>query len=323
MPNSPLSHEATRRPSQAANTMQPSAKPVTGPQTQSYRFSDQRLIQHFEIAIASSASIDALLANIARIVSDQSDCLGLWACQANEQGEFGSPRLLSQPEGDALWEVIEDHARQMIQRVTRTRQICSSPIRSKSNTSLVVAPVSSDLDQSTPVHLVLLGCFSGERQSVLRQQWLVGLASQAIARWHQYRLLKHQENKTRSLNDTIGLVHSLDQTTSLSEAAVVVVNHLRRLSQADQVAFSFCERPGVGKLQAVSDVEHVDFHSESGKITSNACNQAILLGQPLCFPATKQEHSAGLLALDKYCKSNGFEACLNLPLKTDDGRTIV
>ena len=321
MPNLPTNNPPLRQPVNILNVEQPKLTDVA-PASASYRFSDQRLIQNFELAIASSATMDTLLSSVSQIVSDQGDCLGLWACQANADGEFGSPQLLSQPEGTALWEVIEDQAREMIQRVTKTRQICSSPIRSKTQTSLVVAPVSPDVDQSKPIQLALLGCFSGENQSVLRQQWLVGLVSQTIARWHQHRSLRVQEIKTRSLSDAIGLVNSLDQTTSVSDASVVVVNHLRRLCQADQVAVSFCERPKTGNLKAVSDVEQVDLNSESGKIINNACNQAINLGKPVCYPPSDGDHSAELLALEKYCRSNGFEACMNLPLTTEDGRSI-
>lgn len=322
MSNPQSNIDSGRRPVNVVNVAQLANASGSKSETSRYRFSDQRLIQHFELAIAHSGSIDALLSSVAHIVSDQGDCLGLWACQANAEGEFGSPHLLTQPEGNALWEVVEDHAREMIKRVTRTRQICSSPIRSESNTSLVVAPVSTDVDQSQPVQLVLLGCFAGENQSVLRQQWLVGLVAQTIARWQERRLLKHQELKNRSLNDAIGLIHSLDQTTSVSEASVVVVNHIRRMCQSAEVAISVCDRPGVGRLAAVSDVEQVDLHSESSKITGTACDQAIISGQSLCYPAPEGDPSPGLLALEKFCKANGLEACINLPLNAEDGRTI-
>lgn len=295
---------------------------ASNPQTSTYRFTDQRLIQHFELAIANSPTLDALLANVTRVVSDQGDCLGLWVCQANEVGEFGSPHVLSQPEGEALWTVVQDHAGEMIERVARTRQICSSPLRSDTESSLVVAPISPDVEQQKPIQLILIGCFSSLKQSVLRQQWLVGLVAQTISRWHELRLLKVQETKNRSLTDTIGLMHALDQSNGIEEAAVVIVNQLRRLCQTDQVAIGICDRPKRSKLVAISDVEQIDLHSESIKITANACNQSVVRGNTIIFPNPDGEPCAELLAMEKFCKSNGFEACLNIPLKTQQGRVL-
>jgi hypothetical protein len=300
--------------------------PTRRPEADAYQFADLQIVQQCDVAVANSPTIDSLLGSVARIVSDQSDCLGLWACQQNENGDFGSAHNLSEPDAQALWTVVEDHARKMILRVAKTRQICSSPIRSQTQTELVVAPITTNVDLDSPIRLVLIGCFSAAKQSVLRHQWLIGLISQTISRWHQHRALKHLETKSRSLNDTIGLVHALDQTGNISEASMVMANHLRRICQAEQVAISFSEPMGTGKpkgtLQSVSDVENVDLSSESNKIINNACNQAIISGQTICYPSPDANHSPALLALDKYCKSNVFESCINVPLITDDGRTI-
>ncbi len=289
-----------------------------------YRFTDQRIIQHFEVAAANSATIDQLLSNLATIVTHQSECLGLWACQRNGNGEFGSAHLLTDPDSASLWTAVEDHACEMMERVARTRQICSSPIRSTSRSELVVAPVCSEIEaeEQTPVHLVLIGCFSAEQESVLRLQWLLGLASQTIARWQQHRNLKHQETRIRSLTDTMGLIHSLDQTTSIPEASLVITNHLRRLCKSEQVAISFCDTKGNSRLAAISDVEQIDLSCESNKLISHANQQTLLTGHELCYPAGDTANSPALLALEKYCKANSVESCINLPLVTSDNRTI-
>lgn len=301
------------------------------PEVTQHQFSDQQIAQRLETTIVASETIDQLLKNISQIVMDQSDCMALWACQANEAGEFGSAHLLTQSEGDALWPGIEDRAREMINRVSETRQICSLTLTSQLNAELVVAPISSDVQGKAPIRLVLIGFFSSEDQSVLRQQWLAALASQTISRWLQHRSLKHQEVKSRSLSDAIGLIRSLDQTTRISDASVVVANHLRRNCQADQVAISFCNQrsrsasdPGSQQvtLNAISGVERVDLSSESSKITNNACQQSVLTGQPVWFPVADAEHTPALLALEKYCKSHSLVACVSLPLITEDNRTI-
>ena len=286
-----------------------------------YQFTDQRIIQQLEVAIASSETFETLLGNISRIVTAQSDCLALWVCQRTDAENFGEPHLLTE-EGGALWVVVDDHANEMIRRVATTRQICSSPLRSRTTTELVVGPIVLSKDQDAPVPMMMIGCFSSENQSVLRQQWLVGMVSQSMARWQQFQALGSLESKTKSLHDTIGLVHALDQTESVSGASMVVVNHLRRMCDAEQVAIALRDGKNSLKVHAVSDVEKIDAHSEANKVITNACNQAILTGEVLQYPPPEDEHSPAMLALDKYCKSNNIESCIGLPLKNDDGETF-
>ena len=289
-----------------------------------HQYTDQRIIQKFDDAIVNSPSIDQLLASVAKIVTRESECLGFWACQRNDHGEFGSAHQLTENDNGALWTVVEDQTHEMIQRVSESRQICSSPILSETKTELVVGPICNELsaDQTAQVQLVVVGCFSAEHQTVLRLQWLVGLVSQAIARWHQHRCLQHQETRLQSLNATIGLVHSLDQTTCISESSLVLTNHLRRLCQSEQVAISFCDSPGNAKLTAISDVEQIDLSCESNRIVENANQQAVIVGSELIYPPAETDNSPALLSLEKYCKANGIESCINLPLVTEDDRII-
>ena len=318
--------DASAKGSVAASVTQQAVPPSNQlerrkPEAQGYRFTDQRITQHLDIAINSSKTVNVLLGNISRIVSQQSVCLALWGCQLNENGDCGAPHLLTQ-EGGELWSVLEDHAIEVIKRVVRIRQICSSPLRANSEVELVAAPVIVDAGPETHVFMVLIGCFSSERQSVLRLQWLIGLVSQTIGRWHQQKSLESMEVKTKSLHDTIGLVHALDRTDSVSDASMVVVNNLRRLCNADQVSLALFEGAKDVRLKAISDVEKVDLNSESSKIISNALSQSVAANQIVRFPIEENEHSPAALALEKYCKSNSVEGCIGLPLMTEDERTI-
>ncbi|MDG1873869.1 MAG: efflux RND transporter periplasmic adaptor subunit [Mariniblastus sp.] len=285
-----------------------------------YRFSDQRMIQHLEFAVSTSQTIETLLTNISRVVSDQSDCLAFWVCQQNKMGQIASPHLLTE-EGGELWVVAEDLAEQMIERIAKTRQVCSSPLNCSTGTELVAAPVAADTNPETPISMILIGCFSSVKQSVLRQQWLLGLVSQTIVRWQQKRSLEHLELKTKSLNDTVGIIHALDRTSSVGEAAMVVANHLRRSCNAEQVSVALGESNQFC-LKAISDVEKVDENSEVSKVVLNACQQVGLLRETIGFPASGDQHAVHQLALGKYCKSKGFEACLGLPLITAEGELI-
>ena len=115
--------DASAKASVAASITQQTVPPSSQlkrrkPETQSYHFTDQRITQHLDIAINSSKTVNVLLGNISRIVSQQSDCLALWGCQLNENGDCGAPHLLTQ-EGGELWPVLEDHAIEAIKRVVR------------------------------------------------------------------------------------------------------------------------------------------------------------------------------------------------------------
>ena len=151
----------------------------------------------------------------------------------------------------------------------------------------------------------------------------IGLVSQTIGRWHQQKSLESIEVKTKSLHDTIGLVHALDRTESVSDASMVVVNNLRRLCNTDQVSLALVEGAKDVLLKAISDVEKVDLNSESSKIILNALSQSVVANQIVRFPIQKDEHSPAALALDKYCKSNSIEGCIGLPLTTEDELSLI
>ena len=292
------------------------------PERRRYRFTDQQLLHSLETTLSSSKTVDVLLTNIAKLVVRESDCLALWACQADENNEFGKPHLLTHSDGDIVWSLVEDHVREMINRVKETRQICSSPISGQNNSELIVTPICLDSGIEAPIRMMFVGCFSTNQQSSLRQQWLLGLVSQTVTRWFQQRRITHQESMSSTMNDSFGLIHALDQTKTLSEAAILIANHLRKLCAAEQVAVSFCDEKGNGTLKAVSDVESVDLNSESNRVINHACNQALGATAALQFPPAEGNPSPEHLALDKYCKSNGLDACLAVPLRTADGKTI-
>tara|TARA_B110000495_G_scaffold203695_1_gene228864 strand:+ start:1273 stop:3201 length:1929 start_codon:yes stop_codon:yes gene_type:complete len=289
-----------------------------------YSFSDQRLLQHFGVAIGNSDTIEQLHSNISQILKRQTDCLSVWAIQKNEQGEFELPQLLSSPEDDPLWPVVEEQVRAMISRVSRTNHICSSPVQTSLHTTLVVSPISKQINKKSDTQIdgVLIGCFAAQTESVLRLQWLAGIASEAIGRWHQKQNLNTEENKSRYLRDSIGLIHSLDQTQSVSEAIVILANHLRRLCDAEQVAICLAEGRNAVSLKAISDVEQIDLNAESNKTILHACQQTAQQNVEACFPDKEKTGSIEQLSLQKYCKSNGAEACICIPLITGDDRKL-
>ena len=150
----------------------------------------------------------------------------------------------------------------------------------------------------------------------------MGMASTAVAAWTQQKSLSQVGIKTKSLTDALSLVQALDKTTTVNAAALTVVNHLRRLTDVQQVAFSFCHSKSNSRLLAVSDIEQVDLKSEANRTIENACYQAISLNDTIIFPDAENEASANTLALKKYCRSSQIPACVNIPVRTEDGRMV-
>ncbi|MFT5299709.1 MAG: hypothetical protein ACI814_000482 [Mariniblastus sp.] len=289
-----------------------------------FHFADQGIVQSLENAVEKSESVDDLLSEIGHLTATQSECLGLWACQLDRDNNYGALHSLIQDEGPALMTVIEDQASEMIQRVTRTRQICSSPTSLKSPVELVVAPVCVNMESGSDSRapLIILGCFRAENQSVLRLQWLMGLASQSIARWYQHRSLRQQQTESIGLRDSLGLVHTLNKTESISAATMAIANYLRRTTKAAQVAIMLSNDANRSQLSAISDVEQIDANSESYSITASACRQALVDSETLVYPSQSATGTPSQLALERYCKSNAFESCVNLPLLSLDGRNL-
>ena len=281
-------------------------------------FESQQLVRRFELAISSSATVNELFLKIARIVCEQTQCLALWASQADQEGQFSKVHSLTDESANAVWQTVSETGKQIIHHVQSTRQICSSPLAFQAQTQLVATPINSGATNTqAKITLILIGCFSCEGQSLLRLQWLMGMVGQAVTNWFQARLIEQSETKQRSLVDALTLVKALDETNSESQAAMVVVNQVRRLCHAEQVALTMA-----GKLVGVSDVEQIESNNEANKVIESACNQAVSTGHSILLANENEESLPQHIPLDAYRRANRIEACLNVPLITDDGRIV-
>ena len=69
----------------------------------SSKLENQQLIRRFELAISSSATINDLFLKLARVVCEQTNCLALWATQADQQGQFTKVHSLTDDSANAVW----------------------------------------------------------------------------------------------------------------------------------------------------------------------------------------------------------------------------
>ncbi len=277
-----------------------------------------RVVRQFTEAAESNSTIDEFLHAAQAIVSEHSENLALWISRRDEQGEFDQIHAIANDNPSAVWQLVETTCRQITPFVVKSQQICSAPVNQYEHHQIVAAPVKAN----GHIEYILYGCFSVQNQTVLRQQWLMGILSQALGSWIQTRQHEHAKVRTKSLNDALTLIQNLDQTTNTRQASMAIVNHLRRLCEAEQVSLSLCNQHNHGELTAISDVESIELGSESNKLINHACNQAIVEQAILVYPDSENQHSPTLLPLEQYCKSNRLRACINLPLLTREGKVL-
>lgn len=299
----------------------PSEKPVA----LENEIQEPRLIRLLSNAVEESDTFAQLIQNLARIVSDSSDCLGLWGLERNEHGDFGTPIAISQPANDALWQVVEDQTNHLTSHSCRSRLVASAPLSCQAKTLLIVAPILHDEPSSetadASINMVLAGCFSTENQSDLRLQWLISFVSQAIIRWQQRQTLAQHKANSRGLKDAFAIIDSLNKSDSVSAASKIMVNHLLRMTNATQVALAIGDTAAKLRMESVSGVEQLDASSESTQAMLAACQQPLLEGSTLSFVAGNTARTSNELALQNYCNAYQLEGCIALGIKTSESQT--
>ncbi len=296
----------------------PAITPAETPAVEALAIEDQQLFQQLNRIATDADSADRFLKTAARVVCEHSNCLALWIIQPDEAGAFRKVHAITDENAKTVWEMIESPACQLIDHSVQNLQLSAVPLQMADRHQAVSAPIES----AGEVQFVLAGCFSMETQAAVRQQWLIGILAQTFGAWMHQQNLESAETKNRSLNDALALIQVLNRTECLQSASMAIVNHLRKLVNAGQVALSFCDSGNAVQLVAVSDVESVDLASESNKLINQACNQAVIENETLIYPASSGEHSPALLPLEQYCKSNRLDGCINLPLANEEGKPV-
>ncbi|MEM9943406.1 MAG: efflux RND transporter periplasmic adaptor subunit [Planctomycetota bacterium] len=288
-----------------------------------YQFHDQSLMQLFDHGLHHSESVEELLVYLSKLVGQQSECNALWASQATENnGKFSPPFVLSDKDSELVWDIVEDQATVMINRVANSGQICSSPVRGSNHCELIVSPVMVPGSKAKKIQLMLIGCFSTKFQSSLRQQWLLGMAGQTVTRWFEMRKSESELTKNSGLNDTISLIFAIGQTKSTDEMGRTLVNHLKKMTGAVQVAIGLGNDASTQKLTAVSGVEDLNPHLENNIVVAKALASGFDVEEPIVYSPKNPDKSPGHIPLEAYCQSNNSNACCITPLITATGLQV-
>lgn len=297
----------------------PSAIPAEG--SELLEIETQALMRNFQKAIETSVRSADLFDAIFNIVAEETNCLALWRVQVAADDQPLRASAISDDNANALWLSIEHQLTDVVNASEHSDQICSATILPDRKHALVAAPLTKPTD-STACREVLTGCFSHDAQSVLRLQWLMGIASQSVNQWVQIRQTSSAQKQSQTLNEALQLIDSIGETKNTTESAITIVNALRRLFAADQVAMATVKK-GKPTLAAISDVEKLDINSDNSGLLKSAISQTLATGATVAFPNENPSlPAANLLPLKNWCQANAAEAVFNLPMMLENGEPV-
>ena len=261
-------------------------------------------------------SLEQLLKGSSEVICCQAECLGLWVTQKGEDDTFSQIYSILTEPGSVEWESFQVIGRRMIKLAASSSQIQTSRIINQPNHQLVVVPVI----ENGGVNLMIAGCFH-RSENENQNEWLMGIFAQSVANWFSEKKLGKAEIRSRSLNDVVALTSELDKAKNLDSASLILVNQLKKLTQAQQVAFAVANRSHLPKLMAISDIEFVDHSLDATRSTTQACGQAIQLNEVVVYPDRRKEaNPANTAPLEQYCKVNNFDSCISVPIADANGK---
>ncbi len=266
-------------------------------------------------ALDTSESINDLVRKMAVVVCQNTQCLALWFAQRDSSDAPWQLHAVSDENSSAVSDIAGERLIDVLNTAKRASTVCS--LAMEPNHSIVGASVEPTAMEQ---QMALVGVFSSQTQSGLRQQWMVSIAVQAIGQWVQKRGLVQAASSQKLLADSLNLVASMNQSSSRQEAANNLVNQLRKLLAVSQVVW--CEGKAIdkAKLVAVSEVEKFDPWSESSRITTAAAARAIAGDEPLVLDEHRRPEPTDALAMEAYCKANRFSSCVCVGVRDRDGR---
>jgi RND family efflux transporter MFP subunit len=286
----------------------------------------QPLIRNFASAVENSATADLLFKSIFEIVDAETDCLAMWRVEVDASEPTMRASSISDDNAITLWQSVEDQIAEVVGRAKEFDQICSCFVLPDQKHVLVAAPLDSK-DSKTESREILAACFAAHDQTALRLQWLMGIASQSVSRWQQRRQTEIAQTQSQTLTDAIGLFDAIVDSNTSTEAAIAIVNNLRRLFKANQVAMAEVNAKGKPTLLAVSDVAKIDHGAANNKLLFSAIAQSVAARSTITYPhqdaaVNGSQEAAHVLPLKNWCNAAGASSAISLPMVLKDGEIV-
>lgn len=281
----------------------------------------QPLLRNFHHAVQQSTDATGLFQSIFAIIADQTECLALWRVQAGPPDQPLRSSAISDDSANALWVALGNQLTDVVRKSESSDQICSAAMLPDQKHIVVAAPLDGGPLPNTPVE-ILTGCFAADGQSSLRLQWLLGIAAQSVNQWVQLRQTSATQSQAQSFNEALQLIDSVSNCQTGTEAAITIVNALRRIFRADQIAMAIPNN-GNPKLLAISDVEKLDVNSDNHAALKSAITQSLVTQTTLAYPSTDPtQPAANVLPLKNWCDTHGATSVFNVPMTMENGDTV-
>jgi len=246
----------------------------------------------------------------------------MWRVQVDSAESSLLTSSISDENANAVWLTVENQITDVVRKAEEFDQICSVVMLPDCKHTLVAAPLSPEISNSQSRE-ILTACFAANDQSSLRLQWLLGIASQSVSRWAQRRQMVMAQTQSQTLTDAIALLDTISDSKNSTEAAIAIVNNLRRLLKANQVAMADVDAKGKPTLLAISDVEKLDTGAVNNKLLLSVIAQTVSTASTIAFPNQQSaQDAAHVLPLMNWCAATGATAAICQPMSLADGSVV-
>jgi hypothetical protein len=266
-----------------------------------------------ESIVLGSESLDQVFSQIIRLILEQSNCRTLVLAERNEQGEFLNLKFLSGSLPESDQGVFSTEIASIIRAVQTANALQSQIHPAQRARQLIASPIRIKPESDTSIDLILVSYFDADKSAEFNPAWLIASATQFINQFVLRKSLTKEQTQLRQLAERWKLTDDLFQSTNLGQASRLLVNQLRRITQASLVSLAID-----GKLMAISDVEYIDHQCESMQFVRAACEAGLITGGMLTYLVEADRADAAQLPLQAFCRLFHLDACVSLPLGVKD-----
>ena len=274
--------------------------------------------------------LSGLLRELGAVVSARCQCAAIWYSTIADDSDSYRIHDVSDDNSAVLLAVGEDDLRAIIGLARDQQQTCTATIESFS-ARIIAAPVLANQPSDATGELidtvaVLTGCFTGHGDHSPVES-LMGRVGDAISEWFSRQLQARRDQQTDLLARSLSLLVTIDRTSTTEQAAIVLVNQLRRDLASRQVALVRRRAGKRGQLIAVSDVERIDAHAPSTAIFISAATETLETKKPVAFPPIESaipptEPVPSTHALAALCRSQQHNSALTIPIRDAEDKVL-
>ncbi|HMO14844.1 MAG TPA: efflux RND transporter periplasmic adaptor subunit [Pirellulaceae bacterium] len=265
--------------------------------------------------VERSLNLSEVIQQIGEEVSREVGCHGFWYVPAGESRKFAQMTEVIKGREVLDSRLLSKRMRAVIDMTVEQGcgHCCALEVDdARVGQILVAAPVREAQDTS----LILVGLFRRSNEVTLKLHWLLGIGALVVQRWLNAQRLKQADSRVALFSAVTQLTRELSQAQDMGSAAFLIVNQLKQILKAEQVAIWLDPLQVAGHVVAISDVESVDRTSSIFESLRAISKKALASQTCLFYPAEQSPATEAQGDLEQYCLAMGQDACIAVPLLT-------